>query len=87
MVNNQTSGLGRRPQSGDDTVLGHVEKLVWEGKINPRYELAHLKPKAKRFEKMKEAFKKSGGTKLTPVRELLGETYNFEELRLARLFL
>jgi hypothetical protein len=33
------------------------------------------------------AFKKSGGTALAPVRERLGETYSYDELRFARLFL
>lgn len=73
------------------TILEHLEKLVREGKVNAPRELAHIKPQAKRFEKMKTAFdavyKETGELKLTPVREILGESFNFEELRLARLFL
>jgi ATP-dependent exoDNAse (exonuclease V) alpha subunit len=75
----------------EGTILEHLEKLVQEGKVNALRELAHLKPQAKRFEKMKTAFdavcKETGEMKLTPVREILGESFNFEELRLARLFL
>jgi ATP-dependent exoDNAse (exonuclease V) alpha subunit len=75
----------------EGTILEHLEKLVQEGKVNALRELAHLKPQAKRFEKMKTAFdavyKETGEIKLTPVREILGESFNFEELRFARLFL
>jgi hypothetical protein len=75
----------------EGTILEHLEKLVLERKVNALRELAHIKPQAKRFEKMKTAFdavhKETGGASLTPVREILGESFNFEELRLARLFL
>lgn len=75
----------------EGTILDHLEKMVQEGKVNAGRELKHLKPQAKRFEKMKTAFdavhKETGEMKLTPVREILGESFNFEELRIARLFL
>ncbi len=73
------------------TILQHLEKLVQDGKVNALRELAHIKPQAKRFEKMKTVFnavyKETGEMKLSPVREILGESFNFEELRIARLFL
>lgn len=73
------------------TILEHLDKLVLERKVDAHRELKHLKPQAKRFEKIKTAFdaayKETGEMKLTPVREILGESFNFEELRLARLFL
>ncbi len=75
----------------EGTIFEHLEKLVAEGKVDASRELSHIKPQAKRFEKMKTAFdaayKKTGEMKLSPVREILGESFNFEELRLVRLFL
>jgi hypothetical protein len=75
----------------EGTILEHLEKLVSDGKVNALRELGHIKPQAKRFEKIKKAFDtaytETGEMKLTPAREILGESFNFEELRLARLFL
>jgi hypothetical protein len=40
-----------------------------------------------KFEKIKAAFQKSGGTALSPVLEMLGEPYTYEGLKIARLFI
>ena len=66
------------------TIANHIEKLSEED-IN--LDVSYLRPAEDRMEKITEAFKKSGGFALTPVREILGEEYSFEELRLARFFL
>jgi|GEM_PF-2983873 len=63
-----------------------MEKLILEG---VELDLEYLKktfPK-NRLKKIHEAFKKSGDTKLLPVRELLGKDFSFDELRVARLLL
>jgi len=66
------------------TIISHLEKLKeLDGKIN----LKKFKPKPADFKKIKDAFKKSGDTKLTPVYKKLGGYYSYEDLRLARLFL
>lgn len=73
------------------TIITHLEKLVEEELIDPKQELYYLKPDHKRFEIMRNAFtevlKKTGDMKLAPVREILGYSYDFEELRIARLFI
>ncbi|PJE75539.1 AAA family ATPase [Candidatus Uhrbacteria bacterium CG10_big_fil_rev_8_21_14_0_10_48_11] len=73
------------------TILTHLEKLVATKKIDPRVDLAYLRPKSERFEKMIRAFekikKRDGETRLAPVRQVLGDSFSFEELRVARLFL
>lgn len=66
------------------TILGHLEKLVKQDK---NLDLSYLRPSDSRFKKIEAAFKNSGDLKLTPVREILGDNYSFDELRLARLFL
>ncbi|MAG12338.1 AAA family ATPase [bacterium] len=72
------------------TIIGHVEKLATEKKINPDHDLAHIK-RPKQFEEMKKALEavhqKEGKMLLTPARTLLNNSCDYEELRLARLFL
>lgn len=73
------------------TILDHLEKLAADGKINPAVDLEHLDRDPDRFEEMANAFravfKKDGKMNLSPARELLDDSFSYEELRLARLFL
>jgi ATP-dependent DNA helicase RecQ len=65
-------------------IVYHIEKLISCGEeINVDY----LRPSAESLKKIKEAFQKSGGTALAPVRAILGKQYSYEELRIARLFI
>ncbi|MCX6761581.1 MAG: DNA helicase RecQ [Candidatus Moranbacteria bacterium] len=66
------------------TIIDHIEKLKASGE---EIVIDHLRLPEERFRKIKSAFEKSGGTMLSPVREILGEDYSYEELRVARLFL
>lgn len=65
------------------TIISHLEKLE---KFNNDIDLKKFKPKAKDFKKIKQAFDKSGDTKLAAVHSALKGEYSYEELRLARLF-
>ena len=65
-----------------NTIMEHLEKLVLAGEdLN----LEHLMPPVEKRDKIEVAFKQSGELLLTPVKELLGEEYSFEELKLVRL--
>ena len=66
------------------TIIGHIEKLI---ESDPSLEIEYLKPAPERFLNITAAFTKAKGTALAPVRELLGEAYSYDELKLARLFL
>lgn len=66
------------------TIAAHIEKLVGSGE---EIDIDYLRPPPERFETIKAAFQKSGGPALTPVREMLGEHFSYEEIRLARLFI
>ena len=66
------------------TITAHLEKLVAAGE---EMDLDYLRPRVEKFAEIKAAFNKSGGKALTPVREILGEDFSYEEIRLARLFL
>lgn len=65
------------------TILSHLEKFKKDGWD---VDLEYLKPVKARMKKIATAFKKTGDTKLSPVRKILGGNYTFNELRLARLF-
>ncbi|MFA5961551.1 MAG: DNA helicase RecQ [Parcubacteria group bacterium] len=66
------------------TIIDHIEKLKAGGE---ELTLKHLRLPEERFQKIKSAFEKSGGMMLSPVREILGDDFNYDELRVARLFL
>jgi ATP-dependent DNA helicase RecQ len=66
------------------TIASHIEKLVSSGE---KIDINYLRPPSERFETIKAAFQKSGGTALSPVREMLGEQFSYEEIRRARLFI
>jgi ATP-dependent DNA helicase RecQ len=67
-----------------ETIISHIEKLVSSGED---IDIDYLKPSSERFEKIKTAFEGSGGLALWPVREMLGEQFSYEELKIARLFM
>ena len=85
------------------TIINHLEQLKEKGSIIPARDLAHLAPDPVRFAKIEKAFKTllsktpsakqdtlrdaSGLIKLSPARSLLDDSYSFDELKLARLFL
>jgi hypothetical protein len=66
------------------TIINHIEKIA---DIDPHFDISYLKPAPERLAKISAAFKKTDGIALTPVREILGDDYSFDELRLARMFL
>jgi len=66
------------------TIIGHVEKLRAAGES---VSLDHVAPSGERFDRVKEAFQKTGSLSLSPVKELLGDEFSYEELRVGRLFL
>ena len=72
------------------TILSHLETLCDEGKLDPNRELTYLKPQLKRLAKIQLAFEKvlakTGEMKLSAARDVLGRSFNFEEIRVGRLF-
>jgi ATP-dependent DNA helicase RecQ len=66
------------------TIAAHIEKLVNSGE---KIDIDYLRPPVEKFEKIKAAFQKSGSIALSPVLEMLGEPFSYEELRIARLFI
>lgn len=82
--------IARARSLSDDTVLGHIEKLLEKGTVSSddvRYLLDHEPALCEALPEILEAFSKEKDGKLTPVRRRLKDKYTFTELRLARLFL
>jgi len=76
--------IANRRGMTEGTIVSHLEKLIGRGeKLN----LEHLKPPTERFTKIRKAFEESDGFNLSPVREILGDSFSYDELRLVRLFL
>ncbi len=71
------------------TIWSHIEKLVEDGEIS-REHLHPLIPSDLSWEdvygEMSEAFRKEGTERLKPVHEALGERYDYDVIRLGRLF-
>jgi len=65
----------------EETIIRHLEKM------KETIDIDYLKPPMERFEKIKEAFLKTRDTKLSPVKEILGDSFSFREIQLARIFL
>jgi len=66
------------------TIAAHIERLVSAGED---LDIDYLRPAPERFVAIQAAFHQSGGLSITPVREILGEQFSYEELKLAQLFI
>ena len=76
----------------EGTIINHLEKMLEWGPETEGIEakdLDYIKKEIdkKRLSKILKAFKKSKETKLTPVKEILGDGFDYDEIRLARLFI
>ena len=66
------------------TIFAHIEMLVQTGEnLDLR---AHL-PSPDRAMRIQDAFHRVGDNRLTPIKELLGDDYSYEEIRLVRAFI
>ena len=74
--------IAQRRGITEGTVLGHLERLVRDGRAPP---LAHLMPEPRRYERIEHAFLEMGQAPLRPVKDLLGDDYSYEELRLVKM--
>ena len=68
----------------ETTIRSHLERLVQEG---GQVDLDHLMPPDDRRINIELAFRELGDARLTPVRDMLGEDYTWDELAVVRLAL
>ena len=64
------------------TIRNHIYQLVVGGE---ELDLAYLMPSPTRMAEIESAFQQTGDARLTPVRDLLGESYSYDEIALARI--
>ena len=76
--------IAQRRGLTEGTIMGHLEHIVEDG---DSLDIGYLMPPAKRITKIRAAFQSSASPYLSPVRDLLGEEYSYDELRLVRIFL
>jgi len=76
--------IARRRGFAQETIVGHIEKIIRNGE---NLDIGYLKPSSERFNKIAWAFKKSNGFMLKPVKQVLGDSFSYEEIRLVRIFL
>ena len=64
------------------TVLAHLERIVSTGET---VDLSRLLPAPERVAHIKAALREAGDERLAPVKELLGDDFTYEEIRLVRI--
>ena len=64
------------------TILSHLARLVM---ADEELDLEYLMPSPDRMMNIESKFTQTEDTRLAPVRELLGDTYSYEELAIARI--
>jgi len=74
--------IADRRQLSGQTIADHLESLVEAG---DGLDLQHIMPPPDRIKRIEVAFQSSGDLKLSPVRELLGEDFSYEEIRMVRI--
>ena len=79
------SEIAERRGLTEGTIMSHLAQLTTAGE---ELDIDYLMPPASRLSKIRAAFEKVGSlTSVTPVRDLLGEEYSYDELRLVRIYL
>ncbi len=75
--------VARRRGRPISTIVVHLERLLQEGRD---IDLRHLLP-PDRFEQIRSAFKRTGGTTISVVKDILGDDYSYEKSRVVQLYL
>ena len=66
------------------TIIGHIERIDAQGFF---VDVSHLAPGGSKLAEIEKAFLENGNTLLSPVKERLGEGFEYDDLRLARVLL
>ncbi|MCZ0940630.1 MAG: RecQ family ATP-dependent DNA helicase [Caldilineaceae bacterium] len=75
--------VARRRDRPVGTIVVHLERLLQEGSD---IDLRSLLP-PDRFEKIRSAFKRTGSARISPIKDILGDDYSYEESRVVQLYL
>ena len=64
------------------TIIGHLERLIRDGETP---DIDHLMPSPDQVAKIRTALRECRDQRLVSVRQVLGDDYSYEELRLVRV--
>lgn len=82
--------IARERELTQETVISHIEKLMETGMLSIE-DISYLKPRGKKFKEVMETFQdyfnETQETNLSPIKEKLGSSASYFDIRLARLFL
>ena len=78
------SEISQRRGLSTTTIVSHLERLIAGGEALP---LERDLPPPERVTRITEAFAQTESRNLTPVKDLLGDDYSYDELRLVRAWL
>ncbi len=78
--------IAKQRKMTESTIVSHLEKMLEKGEKLSLWYLRGEIPNS-RFKKIEKAFAKTGDTKLAPAKQILGNNFSYDEIRLARLFL
>ena len=68
----------------ETTIVGHLDRLIDDG---VEIDLRPLLPPPERYAAIRRAFEESGGTLMAPVKKLLGDAYDYDEIKMVWVFL
>ncbi len=76
--------IARERGLAESTIAGHLNRLVRAGE---KLDLGPLLPPQERFDKIRAALVETGGEYLSPAKEVLGDEYSYDEIRIVWLYL
>ena len=76
--------IARERGLAESTIAGHLNRLVRAGE---KLDLGPLLPHQERFDLIRAALVETGGEYLSPAKEVLGDEYSYDEIRIVWLYL
>ena len=76
--------VARERGLAESTIAGHLNRLVRAGE---KLDLGPLLPPQERFDKIRAALVETGGEYLSPAKEVLGDEYSYDEIRIVWLYM
>ena len=76
--------IARKRGLAQSTIAGHLDRLVQAGE---KLDFGQLLPPKWRFDRIRAVLTETGGEFLSPAKEVLGDDFSYEEIRIVRLYL
>ena len=76
--------IARERGLAQSTIAGHLDRLVQAGE---KLDFGQLLPPKWRFDRIRAVLTETGGEFLSPAKEVLGDDFSYEEIRIVRLYL